>query len=51
MSSSNQTNADHDADYCAWLTANVALLRAGRLSDIDAGQIGEELLDQDIWPD
>ena len=35
----------YDVDYYAWLTANAALLRAGRLSDIDAVQIAEELDD------
>lgn len=40
-----ESDADYDADYHAWLTANAALLRAGRLSDIDAVQIAEELED------
>lgn len=37
--------ADYDSDYYAWLNANAALLRAGRLSEIDVDQIAEELED------
>lgn len=45
MSDLAETNSDYDVDYHAWLTSNAALLRAGRLSDIDAVQIAEELDD------
>lgn len=36
---------DHDQDLVAWATANAALLRAGRLSEIDALNLAEELED------
>ncbi len=42
---SETVDADYDVDYYAWLTANAGLLRAGRLSDIDAAQVAEELDD------
>ena len=42
---SEAVDVDYDVDYYAWLTANAALLRTGRLSDIDAAQIAEELDD------
>lgn len=45
MSNLAETQADYDVDYHAWLTSNAALLRAGRLADIDAMQIAEELDD------
>jgi hypothetical protein len=35
--------ADYEQDFYDWVTQNVALLRAGRLSDIDAEHIAEEL--------
>ncbi|QVL49292.1 MAG: DUF29 domain-containing protein [Thiocapsa sp.] len=35
--------ADYDQDFCAWIARNVALLRAGRVSEVDAENIAEEL--------
>jgi hypothetical protein len=35
----------YDEDYYAWLEANAALLRAGRLSEVDVQHIAEELED------
>lgn len=37
--------ADHDTDLYSWVEEQVALLRAGRLSEIDAVHIAEELRD------
>jgi len=34
---------EYELDFYAWITRNVALLRAGRLNDIDAEHIAEEL--------
>ncbi|ASC70828.1 hypothetical protein XM38_017750 [Halomicronema hongdechloris C2206] len=34
---------EYELDFYAWITRNVALLRAGQLSDIDAEHIAEEL--------
>jgi hypothetical protein len=45
MSDVAETDIDYEVDYHAWLTSNAALLRAGRLSDIDAVRIAEELDD------
>jgi hypothetical protein len=39
-----QADADlHCADYCAWITAQAALLPEGRLRDIDAKQLAQAL--------
>ena len=35
--------AEYECDFHGWITHNVALLRAGRLSEIDAEHIAEEL--------
>jgi len=35
--------AEYEKDFCAWLEHNVGLLRQGRISEIDAGNIAEEL--------
>ncbi|WPL18312.1 hypothetical protein Thiowin_03382 [Thiorhodovibrio winogradskyi] len=35
--------ADYDLDFHEWITLNVELLRHGRLSEIDAEHISEEL--------
>jgi hypothetical protein len=35
----------YDEDYAAWIEAQVALLRAGRLSELDLDNIAEELGD------
>lgn len=35
--------ADYDLDFHYWVTRNVELLRNGRLSEIDAEHIAEEL--------
>jgi hypothetical protein len=35
--------ADYDLDFHAWIVRNVELLRTGRLSEIDAEHIAEEL--------
>ncbi|NCC28086.1 MAG: DUF29 domain-containing protein [Gammaproteobacteria bacterium] len=35
--------ADYDHDFYAWIARNVALLRAGRVSEVDAEHIAEEL--------
>ncbi len=45
MPSIATSDVEYDRDYYAWLTANAALLRGGRLSEIDAAQIAEELED------
>lgn len=37
--------ADYDVDLIAWARDNAALLRAGRLTDIDAEHLAEELED------
>jgi hypothetical protein len=38
------TNADlYREDYCAWIDAQTALLRQGRVQDIDADLLAEEL--------
>jgi len=34
---------EYDRDFCHWLEQNVALLRAGQLSEIDVENIAEEL--------
>jgi hypothetical protein len=34
---------EYDLDFYAWVTQNVALLRAGRLTEVDAEHIAEEL--------
>ncbi len=34
---------EYENDFCAWLEHNVCLLRQGRISEIDAGNIAEEL--------
>ncbi|RKT46042.1 DUF29 family protein [Thiocapsa rosea] len=34
---------DYDRDFYAWIARNVALLRAGRVSEVDAENIAEEL--------
>jgi len=34
---------EYDRDFCHWLEQNVALLRAGKLSEIDVENITEEL--------
>ncbi|HYN76849.1 MAG TPA: DUF29 family protein, partial [Lamprocystis sp. (in: g-proteobacteria)] len=36
---------DYDQDLYAWLTTNAELLRQGRLTEIDAEHIAEELED------
>ena len=38
-------NPGYEEDLCAWAMNNAALLRAGRLSEIDAQHIAEELED------
>ncbi len=36
---------DYEQDFYAWLTVNATLLRQGRLAEIDAAHIAEELED------
>lgn len=36
-------HADYDQDFYSWIAHNVALLRRGQLSEIDAEHIAEEL--------
>ncbi|WP_295886958.1 DUF29 domain-containing protein [uncultured Thiohalocapsa sp.] len=36
-------SADYDQDFFAWITHNVQLLRSGRLSEVDAEHVAEEL--------
>jgi hypothetical protein len=36
-------SADYDQDFFAWITHNVQLLRSGRLSELDAEHVAEEL--------
>ncbi|EGV17318.1 DUF29 domain-containing protein [Thiocapsa marina] len=36
-------DADYDRDFYAWIARNVALLRAGRVAEVDAEHIAEEL--------
>jgi len=36
-------SSEYDRDFCHWLEQNVALLRAGQLSEIDIENIAEEL--------
>jgi hypothetical protein len=49
-------HADRDLysdDYHAWINAQAALLRAGRLTDLDAAQCPyatADLLDEGFWP-
>lgn len=55
MTTSSKARADHDApssaapcyqdDLYGWVEHQVALLKAGRLTEIDAGNIAEELSD------
>jgi hypothetical protein len=35
----------YETDYCAWIQEQVALLRAGRLDEVDAARLAEELDD------
>ena len=37
------TATDYDQDFYAWITHNVELLRAGRLSEVDAEHVAEKL--------
>lgn len=34
---------EYENDFCAWIDHNIGLLRQGRISEIDAGNIAEEL--------
>lgn len=46
--SSKQRSAQHrayEADYFGWLEDQIALLKAGRLTDIDAENVAEEIKD------
>jgi hypothetical protein len=45
MSASLPPGSDYDRDFYAWLMTNAELLRQGRLSEIDAEHIAEELED------
>ena len=38
-----QPHADYDQDFYAWIEHNVALLRCGQVSEVDAEHIAEEL--------
>ena len=45
MSSHGKLSPDYDDDWYAWTEKNAELLRQGRLSEIDAQHIAEELED------
>ena len=40
--------ADYDRDFCAWATAQAALLRQGKLAEADVEHIAEEIEDLGI---
>ena len=43
--SSRSPGSRYDGDYLGWIEEQLALLRAGRLGEIDAGNLAEELSD------
>jgi nitrous oxide reductase len=43
MRKMKELSIEYDRDFCHWLEQNVALLRAGKLTEIDVENIAEEL--------